>query len=92
MALEGPIIAQNLRSMSVTSNTAKLFCVTFLGLCPYPDVNKWAVPFPSPKPSKGRPAPSGQKPIKVVHYSDIHVDPKYVAGSNANCTKPICCR
>ena len=68
-------------------------CITFLGLCSYPEVTPWSVPFPSPKPAgKTRPAPSGQPPIKVVHYSDIHIDHLYTPGANANCTKPICCR
>lgn len=78
--------------MTIGSKTAQLFCITFLGLCPYPDVTPNTITFPTTKPSTGRPAPSGQEPIKVVHYSDIHIDPFYVAGSNTNCTKPICCR
>ncbi|KAI5461391.1 Metallo-dependent phosphatase-like protein [Mariannaea sp. PMI_226] len=92
LQLEGPIIASGLRSMSIGSRTSEEFCTTFLGLCAYPEVQQWNVPFPSSKPSKSRPAPSGKKPIKVVHYSDIHIDPLYVEGSNSNCTKPICCR
>ena len=49
--------------------------------------------FPSEKPADAaRPAGSGKEPIKVVHYSDVHVDHMYVPGSSANCTKPICCR
>ena len=78
--------------MTVGSRTAQEFCITFLGLCEYPAIKQWSVPFPSPKPSGGRPAPSGRDPVKVVHYSDIHIDPLYVAGSSAECNKPICCR
>lgn len=92
MALEGPVIAQDLRGMSIGSTTSEIFCTTFFGLCPYPAVAPYNVSFPSPKPSTGRPAPSGQTPIKVVHFSDIHVDPFYVTGAATNCTKPICCR
>lgn len=90
--LEGPIIAKAIRGMTIGSRTSKEFCITFLGICEYPDVRQWSVPFPSTKPTTGRPAPSGRDPIKVVHYSDIHIDPLYVEGSNAKCTKPICCR
>ncbi|KAK7409706.1 hypothetical protein QQX98_008087 [Neonectria punicea] len=32
-----------------------------------------------------------KNPVKVVHYSDIHIDPLYAEGSNTKCTKPICC-
>ncbi|KAJ9142785.1 Sphingomyelin phosphodiesterase [Pleurostoma richardsiae] len=92
VALEGPIMAHDLREMSIGSKMSKIFCTTFFGLCDYPDVTPYTVPFPSPKPSTGRPAPSGQTPIKVVHFSDIHVDQFYVPGSNANCSKPTCCR
>lgn len=92
IALEGPIIAKSIRNMDLGSTTSQLFCGSFLGLCPEPAVPQWKIPFPSPKPQTGRPAPSGKKPLKVVQYSDIHIDPLYVAGSTTNCTKPICCR
>ncbi|OCK79268.1 sphingomyelin phosphodiesterase [Lepidopterella palustris CBS 459.81] len=92
IALEGPIIAHDLRSFSIGSHTSKLFCVTFMGLCAYPDVTPYTVSFPSAKPSTSRPSPSGQTPIQIVQYSDVHVDPFYVTGSNTNCSKPICCR
>ncbi|KAH7152207.1 Metallo-dependent phosphatase-like protein [Dactylonectria estremocensis] len=92
IALEGPIIAKAIRNMKIGSKTSKEFCITFLGICEYPDIKKWSVPFPSKKPAAARPASSGKDPIKVVHYSDIHIDPLYVEGSNAECTKPICCR
>ena len=78
--------------MSIPSHTSQLFCITFFGLCSYPPVTPYTVPFPSPKPAKTRPSPSGQSSIQIVHYSDIHVDPFYEEGANYNCTKPICCR
>ncbi|KAL6805627.1 Metallo-dependent phosphatase-like protein [Trichoderma sp. SZMC 28012] len=92
VGLEGPIIADAIRNMDLGSDTSKLFCGSFLGLCPEPSVPQWKIPFPSPKPQTGRPAPSGKTPLKVVQYSDIHIDPLYVSGSSSNCTKPICCR
>jgi sphingomyelin phosphodiesterase len=92
--LEGPIIARALREMEIPSHTAKLFCVTMLGTCAYPPVTPYQVPFPSGRPSVADPRPrtSGKPPLKVVHYSDIHIDPLYAPGSSANCSKPICCR
>ncbi|KAI2608545.1 sphingomyelin phosphodiesterase [Hypoxylon fragiforme] len=93
IALEGPIIANGLRHMSLGSRTSQLACVAFMGLCPYPEVTAYNVTFPSPKPEPVRPAPSdGLEPLYVVHFSDIHVDPLYVVGATANCSKPICCR
>ncbi|KAI1771860.1 putative acid sphingomyelinase [Hypoxylon cercidicola] len=92
IALEGPIIARGLRGMVIGSRTSRLACTTFMGLCLYPEVKPHNVSFPSPKPKALRPAPSGLKPLHVVHFSDIHIDPFYVEGANANCSKPICCR
>jgi sphingomyelin phosphodiesterase len=92
IGLEGPIIAHDLREMTIPSKTSQLFCTTFFGLCDYPAVATYNVPFPSPKPSTSRPASSGQSPIQVVQFSDIHVDLSYETGANYNCTKNICCR
>ncbi|PNY25334.1 Sphingomyelin phosphodiesterase [Tolypocladium capitatum] len=92
VALEGPIIAADIRKMTLGSRTSDAFCTTFFGLCGFPAVADWKVPFPSSKPSNGRPNPSGKDPIKIVHYSDVHVDRLYVPGSSTDCKKPICCR
>jgi len=78
--------------MSLSSKTSDLFCIEFLGLCSFPAVDAYSVPFPSPKAAGSRPAPSGKTPIKIVHYSDIHVDPFYETGSATNCSYPMCCR
>ncbi|KAI2471916.1 sphingomyelin phosphodiesterase [Annulohypoxylon bovei var. microspora] len=92
VALEGPIIAHALRGMKVGSKTSRLACIALMGLCSYPEVEPYNISFPSPRPRTTRPSPSGLKPLQVVHFSDIHVDPLYVVGANANCSKPICCR
>ena len=36
--------------------------------------------------------PSTKEPLKVLHISDYHLDMRYVVGSEANCTDPLCCR
>jgi len=82
--------------MDVPSKTSDQFCITFLGVCEYPEVDKWAVPFPS-KPfcddsGAGRATPSGKDPIQVIHYSDIHIDPLYAEGASTECGMPTCCR
>jgi Calcineurin-like phosphoesterase len=37
------------------------------------------------------PSPSGNR-VKVFHGSDFHLDPRYLSGSEANCTESLCCR
>ena len=78
--------------MTIPSRTAQLLCTTLTGTCQWPSVEPYTVSFPKPKPNTTRPAPSGQSPIQIVHFSDIHVDHSYETGANYNCSKPICCR
>lgn len=30
--------------------------------------------------------------LKVLHLTDVHVDPQYAPGGNADCDEPVCCR
>ncbi|THH05886.1 hypothetical protein EW145_g4471 [Phellinidium pouzarii] len=93
---QGPIIAHALRSMSVSGRTSRLFCNTIFGMCDPEPVEPFNVIFPSPS------APPelvevgersrGRAPFQVVHLSDVHIDREYTVGSEANCTKYICCR
>jgi len=92
LALEGPILAHDLREMTIPSHTSQLFCTTIFGLCDYPAVTPYTVDFPVAKPDTKRPASSGESPIQIVQFSDIHVDLSYETGANYNCTKNICCR
>ena len=92
IALEGPILAHDVRHMSLGSHTSEVFCAYVFGLCDIPAVRAYSVPFPSAKPATSRPASSGKTPIQVVHFSDIHVDRFYETGASYNCTKNICCR
>ncbi|KAF2231533.1 sphingomyelin phosphodiesterase [Viridothelium virens] len=92
ITLEGPILAHDLREMTVGSRTSQLFCLTLFGLCPWPAVEAYTVDM-TPKPANAtRPAVSGETPIEIVHISDIHVDRFYEVGASYNCTKNICCR
>jgi sphingomyelin phosphodiesterase len=92
IGLEGPILAHDLREMTVGTKTSQLFCLTIFGLCQWPAVDTSYTPSFSAKPAKTRPTPSGKQPLKVVHISDIHVDLSYETGASYNCTKNICCR
>lgn len=93
IGLEGPILAHDLRGMTIPSKTSDLFCLTVFGLCQWPEVDTSYDLGLSAKPmNASRPAPSGQTPIEIVHISDIHVDRNYTTGASYNCTKNICCR
>ncbi|KAK0382831.1 hypothetical protein NLU13_9926 [Sarocladium strictum] len=92
IGLEGPILAHDLRQMKIGSDTSKLFCLTVFGLCPWPSIDTSYDLSLTPKPNTVRPAPSGKTPLKVAHFSDIHVDLSYTPGASYNCTKNICCR
>jgi sphingomyelin phosphodiesterase len=92
LLVKDQIIAHDLREMVIGSHTSQLFCITFSGLCNYSPVTPYKIPFPSPEPAIARPPVSGQPPLKIVHFSDIHIDPFYQTGANCNCTRPICCR
>lgn len=48
--------------------------------------------FPKPKPANATaPKPSGNR-VKVLHLSDLHLDPRYFVSAEANCTSGLCCR
>jgi len=91
IGLEGPILAHDLREMTVGSKTSELFCLTVFGLCQWPSVEPYTVAMTA-KPNTSRPGVSGKTPIQIVHISDIHVDLQYETGASWNCTKNICCR
>lgn len=93
IGLEGPILAHDLRQMSIPSKTSELFCLTVFGLCQWPAVDTSFDLGLSAKPANAtRPEPSGQTPLQIVHISDIHIDLNYTAGASYNCTKNVCCR
>ena len=64
--------------------------------CPAPStipINATSVNlFLKPKPANATaPPPSGTR-VKVLHLSDFHLDPRYFASSEANCSSGLCCR
>ncbi|KAJ5610285.1 hypothetical protein N7510_007004 [Penicillium lagena] len=89
---EGSAVHYTLLNLHIGSHTAITLCAGLIGLCQYPAVRPYNLSFPVPKQAKSRPEPSGQSSIKVVHFSDTHVDLSYEIGSNYDCSKPICCR
>ncbi|KAF9078769.1 Metallo-dependent phosphatase-like protein [Rhodocollybia butyracea] len=92
--LLGPIIAHDVLSIDAVSTTAERLCDALFGFC----ANKTPQPFTVPlQPPSSPPSPPvapnpRNRPFTVVHISDVHIDRNYTVGSEANCTKNICCR
>ncbi|CDM27948.1 hypothetical protein CBS147339_2686 [Penicillium roqueforti] len=89
---EGPALHDVFKDLQLNSDASKTLCASLVGLCKQPDVHSYNLTFPSPKPKTVRPPPSGKTPLKVVHFSDTHVDLLYEPESSYKCSKPICCR
>ena len=82
--------------MSIPSRSSQMLCLMVFGLCQYPAIIPWDIPFPPFTPNHHLPSPvpppSNKPSLKVVHISDLHVDLFYEPGASTNCTKNICCR
>lgn len=78
--------------------TPKEVCGFILGKdcgAPFNPIAMWNVTFPYvPKPPVVPPAPPkpGSPTLKVLHITDMHLDPVYMEGTNAECGEPVCCR
>lgn len=49
--------------------------------------------LPPAKPTKSKETHKGsRRPLKILHMSDIHLDPRFLVGSEAKCTSGQCCR
>lgn len=99
---QAPILAHDLRSISLASHAAKNFCSTVFGLCPLQEVIPYSVTFADAHPlgveesaakdrrtKHGRAkkwVSKGSKPFQVVHLSDVHVDRKYLVSSRRRVT------
>ncbi|KAF8560146.1 sphingomyelin phosphodiesterase [Imleria badia] len=91
----GPILTQVMSFADVGGYDGQLLCAQFLGLCTYPETlplntTGWFAK-PKPKPLPVPRQPSGER-LKVLHVSDLHIDPRYANGAEANCTSGLCCR
>ncbi|KAN0022112.1 hypothetical protein ACTFIU_004280 [Dictyostelium citrinum] len=80
--------------LSYPTVTGEYVC-GFVGFCPYvPRNSSNIINFPKPKPPHVAPVapPTNSPTMKILHISDIHVDPVYQTGMNADCGEPLCCR
>ena len=91
----GAIWTQVLALADVTGLDGRYICNDLSStFCPRPTTLPLNVTglFPKPKPANAStPAASGQR-VKVLHLSDFHIDPRYSAASEANCSASFCCR
>jgi sphingomyelin phosphodiesterase len=89
----GPYWAQLFAKMSQATGDMQAWCHFNFHVCSAPSViqineTEWF----SPKP-EGLVAPEPSLEIfNVLHLSDWHLDTRYDIGSEANCTKSLCCR
>ncbi|TFY56868.1 hypothetical protein EVJ58_g7377 [Rhodofomes roseus] len=85
----GPDIMQALALADVGGYDGLAACAYLIGACPYPaasplNLTNWfAKPKPNPLPPPKQ--PTGER-LKVLHLSDLHIDPRYMIGAEANCT------
>lgn len=57
--------------------------------------HEWNVTFPDRPKRANRSTvapPEGLPRLKVLQLTDLHFDPYYQEGSNADCSLPMCCR
>ena len=91
----GSIWTQVLAYADVTGQDGLYICNSLSStFCPKQRANALNMTglFPKPKITNAiAPKPSGKR-AKVVHLSDLHLDPRYLVSSEANCTSGFCCR
>lgn len=90
----GAIWAQVLALADVTGLDGQYICSSLsTSYCPNPTasvLNTTGLWKPKPVNAKA-PRASGQRK-KVLHLSDVHLDPRYQVASEANCSSGLCCR
>jgi hypothetical protein len=92
-ANDGAIWTQILAFADVEGEDGKYICNSLSStFCPKP----YAIPqkpvFPKPKPAIVRAPKASGKRVKVLHVSDMHIDPRYSVNSEGNCSSNLCCR
>jgi hypothetical protein len=69
-------------------------CHSIGGFCPAPATSPLDTSnlFPKPRPANLAVPKASGKRVKVLHLSDLHLDPRYSVGSEGNCSSSLCCR
>ena len=90
---DGYIWTQVLALADVQGTDGEYICWTLsTSFCPKPYTIPQKPVFPKPKPANAQAPKASGKRVKVLHMSDIHLDPRYAVSSEANCTSHLCCR
>ncbi|KAG5984681.1 hypothetical protein E4U55_003762 [Claviceps digitariae] len=96
IAQHGPLLARALRSIKNVqkSEAATMLCNNFLHVCPVlKPKSKLKLPKPLKLDAQEMSTESGRGWYKVVHFSDLHIDPLYEVGTSGECDNPVlCCR
>ncbi|KAK0635193.1 Metallo-dependent phosphatase-like protein [Bombardia bombarda] len=84
---------QILAKANVASLDGRYICAYLsTDFCAQPPVSPSRAKFPKPRPLQLQPPRRSGNKVKVFHLSDLHLDTRYKAGSEANCTESMCCR
>ncbi|KAG0380984.1 hypothetical protein BGX24_001693 [Mortierella sp. AD032] len=89
---QGPVLLDSLLKADLTGGDGKEICFQVLGVCPSPSVSSGTLTFPKPRPANPTVRAASGTHVDILHLSDWHVDEQYVAGSEAACNRPLCCR
>ncbi|XP_066246927.1 sphingomyelin phosphodiesterase-like [Euwallacea similis] len=60
--------------------------------CEDPEADDWSIPIPpysGPRPTSAS-IEKGEA-LRILHITDVHMDPLYVPGTVVNCPDPLCC-
>jgi hypothetical protein len=90
----GAVWTQVLSLANVSGSDGQYIC-NFLSsdFCPRPyTLPSDTTAYFGPKPNNPTVHKPSGKRVKVLHMSDMHIDPRYEVGSEANCTGGMCCR
>eukprot|EP00128_Syssomonas_multiformis_P013863 Colp12_sorted_trinity150504_noHs@9361 len=73
-----------------------LICSYLLNACPRTErfpLQPWNITIPPPPPERRERRDWEGAPTRtILHLTDVHWDPEYVEGTNADCGEPLCCR
>lgn len=92
---EPAIWSQVLQAADVLGNDGQFICNAMFGQtwCDKPEAIKANLTFGVEKPANATAPPPNRKRVKVLHLSDVHLDPRYTVGAEAvNCPEGGCCR
>ncbi|KAK4575042.1 hypothetical protein LTR86_000894 [Recurvomyces mirabilis] len=81
-------VGATIPAMNVTGDDGSLLCAYMFGVCPLPSpppVNTTALFKGKPnKPAAAPLKPSAKQPLKVIHFSDYHLDPRVFPYTNTS--------